>query len=109
MLRAVPLLAPHLFEHVDPVFTHDFAHHAFAVAAFEQRFSEVGELTHGADAKRVDDLAEAGQAAGVTLVMGEHFEEILAMANKLARSKLSKGKALTSPLKQAPDLVDEAQ
>jgi hypothetical protein len=75
------LFAPNVLEDVDPVLAHDLAHHAFAVAAFEQGFGEVGEFAYGADAQRVDDLAEAGQAAGVALVVGQVFEEVLAMAS----------------------------
>ncbi|MNF89333.1 hypothetical protein D3C84_718530 [compost metagenome] len=50
------------------------------MAALEQGLGQVRELAHGADAQRVDDLAEAGQAAGVALVVGQVFEEVLAMA-----------------------------
>ena len=50
------------------------------MAALEQGVGEVGELAHGADAQRVDDLAEAGQTPRIAFVVGQHFEEILAVA-----------------------------
>lgn len=73
------LLAPDILEDVDPVLAHDLAHHTLGVAAFQQGLGEVGEFADSANAQRVDDLAEVGQAAGVALVMGQVFEEVLAV------------------------------
>ena len=72
--------APDVLEDPYPVFAHHLAHGALGHAALEQGFGEVGEFTHGADAQRVDDLAEARQAAGVTLVVGQPLEEVLVVA-----------------------------
>lgn len=52
----------------------------FAESVTQQGLGQIGEFTKGADPFRVDDLAEAGQMAGVTFVMGKPLEKGLILA-----------------------------
>lgn len=69
------LLAPDVAQDPYPVLAHHLAHHALGHAALEQGLGEVGEFADGADAQRVDDLAEVGQAPGVALVVGQPLKK----------------------------------